>query len=240
MKDFSQTDATLLSYPGEPFLYENFFKKCPFLEKLTMRCFWISPFPPIASGPYPHLAEKVMENWKGKGGYLDEKDAIVDGSTGLKRSFSDYYNSTCGIAATLKYELGIEEGDTVCLFAPNHVDYLPVTLATTICGAKITPVNPLYKPEELHIILERSRSSVLVAHISTMEVALEAAKGCKYVKHIVIMRDFEESVPEGVLTLDSLKEHDKAFSSTIHDRHPDTNMHPCRTYPTFRSTPVMV
>ena len=200
------------------------------VENQVLPVFLISPFPPISPGPYPHLAGFVMENWKGAGGYLDEKDAIIDGTTGLKRSFADYYKSTGGIAAFLRYELDIEEGDTVCLFAPNHVDYLPVTLAVTICGAKITPVNPLYKAAELQIILDRSRSSVLVAHPSTIEVALEAAKDSKYVKHIAIMTDSGEAVPEGVLTLDSMKDHDKTFTSTIHDRHQETKMHPCRKH----------
>lgn len=195
------------------------------------RDFPCSPYPPIAAGPYPPMAEFIMQNWKGSttGGYLDEKHlAIFDGSTGLKRTFSDYYSNTGGIAASLKYELEMEEGGTVCIFAPNHVDYLPVTLATTLCGAKLAPVNPLSKANELQVILDRSKSTVLVAHLSTMGVALEAAKGSKHVKHIVIMRDSaDEAVSEGVVTLDSIKDHDKAFYQTIHDRHRDTAKHPC-------------
>ncbi|OEU13519.1 acetyl-CoA synthetase-like protein [Fragilariopsis cylindrus CCMP1102] len=85
--------------------------------------------------------------------------AIFDGSTGMKRTFTDHYNSTRGIAGSLKYDMGVDENSCVCLFAPNHVDYMPVTLAVGLCGAKITPVNPLYKANELLNVLDGSRST---------------------------------------------------------------------------------
>lgn len=167
-----------------------------------------------------------MANWKGCGGYLSREIAILDGSTGLTRTFDDYYKSTIGLAGSFKYELGVNETSTVCLFAPNHVDFLPVTLAVGLCGAKMTPVNPLYKPNELQLILDKSHSTVLVAHPSTLDVALEAAKNAKYIKHIVLMTEFDEAPPEGVITLNSIKKHDKAFQTTVRRRHPHTDAHP--------------
>jgi acyl-CoA synthetase (AMP-forming)/AMP-acid ligase II len=167
-----------------------------------------------------------MSNWKGCGGNLGDEVAIIDGSTGMQRTYNDFYNSTRGLAGSLKYEFEVDEIACVCLFAPNHVDYLPVTLAVGLCGAKITPVNPLYKSNELQVILDRSRSSVLIAHISNLDVALEAAKASKYVKHIILMTENGEAPPEGVVTLDSVKEHDNGFDKTVRQVHPDTDLHP--------------
>jgi 4-coumarate--CoA ligase len=167
-----------------------------------------------------------MSNWKGYGGYLGDEVAIVDGSTGMQRTYNDYYNTTRGLAGSLKYDLDVDETSCVCLFAPNHVDFLPVTLAVGLCGAKITPVNPLYTSDELQIILDQSRSSVLIAHVNTLDVALEAAKGSKYVKHVVVMTENGEAPPEGVVTLDSIKDHDKAFDKTVRELHPQTDLHP--------------
>lgn len=185
-----------------------------------------SPYPPIPPGPYAPTPEFAMANWKGCGGYLSHEIAILDGSTGLTRTFDEYYKSTTGLAGSFKYELGVEETSTVCLFAPNHVDFLPVTLAVGLCGAKMTPVNPMYTPNELQLILDKSHSTVLVAHPSTLDVALEAAKNAKYIQHIVLMTEFDEAPPEGVITLDSIKKHDKAFQTTVRRRHPHTDAHP--------------
>ena len=93
-----------------------------------------------------------MEKWKEHPDDL----AIFDGSTGASRTFSDHYQDAAGIAGSLRHEMGIDDESgrsCVCLFAPNHVDYLPVTLAVGLCGAKLTPVNPLYKANELQIVL---------------------------------------------------------------------------------------
>jgi 4-coumarate--CoA ligase len=167
-----------------------------------------------------------MSNWKGCGGYLGDEIAIIDGSTGMQRSFNDFHDTARGFAGSLKYDFGVSETSTVCLFAPNHVDYLPVTLAIGLCGAKITPVNPLYTRDEIVIILDRSQSSLLIAHVATLDTALEAAKASKYVKHVVVMTENGEVPPEGVVTLDSMKNHDKAFHKTIREKHFDSDLHP--------------
>jgi hypothetical protein len=188
--------------------------------------FEFSPFDPIKKGPYQPVPELVMSNWKGCGGSLSEEIAIVDGSTGMQRTFRDFYHATRGLAGSLKYEFGVSEKSTVCICCPNHVDYLPVTLSVGLCGAKLTPVNPLYTRDELLVILDRSQSSVLIAHINTLGTALEAAKASKYVQHVIVMTEQDETPPEGVVTLDSIKDHDKAFDKTIRDHHPDTSLHP--------------
>lgn len=186
-----------------------------------------SPFPPIPIRNYEPVPEFVMSMWKGAGGNLGDQVAIVDGSTGMQRTFNDFYNASCGLAGSLKYDMGVDEKACACLFAPNHVDYLPVTLAVGLCGAKLTPVNPLYKKDELQIILDRSHSTVLIAHINTLEVALEAARDSKYVKHVLVMTEHGNASPvAGVETLDSIKTHSRAFSTTCREMHPESAHHP--------------
>lgn len=187
-----------------------------------------SPFPPIHSGPYDPLPELVMSKWKGASneGYLKNELAIVDGSTGMKRTFRDHYLNTHGLAGSLKYDLDVDEKACVCLFAPNHVDYLPVTLAVGLCGAKITPVNPLYKKSELQIILDRSRSSILITHSAVLDVALEAVKDSKYVKHVFVMTEDGTSAPHGLDGLDSIMRHSQGFDKTVRQIHPETHLHP--------------
>eukprot|EP00980_Cylindrotheca_fusiformis_P028910 scaffold22672_cov141-Cylindrotheca_fusiformis.AAC.13 len=194
-----------------------------------------SPFDPIPTGPYPPVPELIMSSqswWNNSSTSTSRKEqkqqiAIVDGSTGMQRTFEEYANATKGLAGSLHYDLGVTEHSTVCTFCPNHVDYLPVTLSVGLCGAKLTPVNPLYTKDELLVILNRSQSSVLIAHSRTLETAMQAAKESKYVKHVIVMTDQDATMPpEGVLTLDSIKQHDKAFDKTMQHHHPSTDAHP--------------
>ena len=198
-------------------------------NKLADRCslnIVKSPFPPIPEGPYRPLYEVVTENWKAHGGYLDEKVAIVDGTTGLQRTFRDYHRTAGGLAAALKDDLDIHESSTVALYCPNHVDFLPITLAVSLCGAKLTPINPMYTAQEVAVVLEKSRTSVLIAHVSKLDVALETVKDTKTVKHVIVITDDGEPLPEGTISLDCLRIHDGAFHETIHDIHKSTSHHP--------------
>jgi long-subunit acyl-CoA synthetase (AMP-forming) len=180
------------------------------------------------------VAEFVMSNWKVHGGFIDDnKVAILDGTTGLQRTFADYYNLTSRLAATLHEDMHIDEHSTVAIYAPNHVDYLPVALAVSLCGAKLTPVNPLYTATELQAILERSRTSVMIAHISKLEVALETARKCRdHVQHVMIMTDFDETVPAGAMRLNQVlgKDSDttthQPFHTTIRHAHRNSETHP--------------
>ena len=131
------------------------------------------------------------------------------------------------IAANLKEEFNIDEDSTVALFAPNHVDYIPICLATAMCGAKLTPINPLFKAKELVTILNRSHSKVIISHWSTLDVALEALKDAEHVQHVItIPEDDKLPVPEGVISLSSLKEHSNPIHVTSEKVFNDPSEHP--------------
>lgn len=179
------------------------------------------------------LPDFLMSTWKKHNnnnnhhtddGLLTDELAIFDGSTGMKRNFSEYYEDTRGLAGSLRYDLGVDESTCVCLFAPNHVDYLPVTLAVGLTGGRITPVNPLYTSNELEVVLNKSKTSVLIAHKNNLDVALEAAKGARYLKHVLVMTEDGEASPvEGLETLESIKRHDQGFDTTTSECSPNTH-----------------
>lgn len=155
-----------------------------------------------------------------------DKSAIVDVLTGQTRTFHEYYNDMGSIAANFQ-ELGITEDSTIALFSPNHVDYVPICLAASICGAKLTPINPQYKGGELATILNRSCSEILIAHWSVMDVAIEAAKESKSVRHVIaIPEDDDASIPDGTISLSSLKKHLSPVYNTVDSVHGHTDTHP--------------
>jgi 4-coumarate--CoA ligase len=120
----------------------------------------------------------------------------------------------------------IGEDSTVALYCPNHVDYLPVALAVSLCGAKLTPINHLYTGSELERVLDLSRSSVLFVHTSKLDVALESVKKSKHVKHVVVITDDGEAVPEGTFNVDSLRHHEGGLNETVQAVHRAAASHP--------------
>lgn len=173
----------------------------------------LSPYTPISKSWDRPLPDFVLSSWKNMPN-RERELAIFDGSTNTQRTFGDYYRDTAGIAGSLRHDLSIGQDSCVCLFAPNHVDYLPVTLAVGLCGAKITPVNPLYKAQELAVVLEKSKTSVLIAHKGNLDVALEAANQVDGVQHVLVMTDDGEAAPKNLDSLESIKHHSMAFDST--------------------------
>ncbi|KAL9187976.1 hypothetical protein ACHAXT_006354 [Thalassiosira profunda] len=170
-----------------------------------------SPFPPIADiSNFPAVPEYVASAWKDP--HLVDKIAIRDGSTGETRTFAQYDSNMHGIASALKSEYILQPDDTVALFSPNNVDYLPICLAVGLCGAKVTPINPLFHVEELTKILVPSNSKILFTHAKLLPVALEAAKEAPCVEHIVVIPDVasDGNIPEGAEKLESLSAHDGA------------------------------
>ncbi|VDB87514.1 unnamed protein product [Peniophora sp. CBMAI 1063] len=69
----------------------------------------------------------------------------------------------------------IRDGETMCIFSPNHVDYPVAIWAIHRLGAVVSPANPSFTAEELRYQLTASGSSAIVAHPKSLVTALEAA-----------------------------------------------------------------
>lgn len=188
-------------------------------EEITDRCnrhVLSSPFPPIPEGPYPPLYEFITSAWKPHGGHLSDKVACIDISTGMQRTFQEYHQTAGALAATLLYDMNRKPTDSVAMYCPNHVDYLPVNLAVALTGATMACINPLYKEQEVNTVLDRSGSTVLITHIKVLDVALASVRGTKVQHVIVITNQDGTSVPEGTIDLESVRyHHDKAFHRTV-------------------------
>eukprot|EP00591_Stephanopyxis_turris_P002734 CAMPEP_0195522998 /NCGR_PEP_ID=MMETSP0794_2-20130614/21709_1 /TAXON_ID=515487 /ORGANISM="Stephanopyxis turris, Strain CCMP 815" /LENGTH=586 /DNA_ID=CAMNT_0040652891 /DNA_START=102 /DNA_END=1862 /DNA_ORIENTATION=+ len=183
-----------------------------------------SPFPPIGTPSHSAFTEFVTEDWDQK---RLKQVAILDGTTGQYRTFHEYKSDMTSIAASLKHDMDVDAKTIVALFSPNHVDYVPICLATAMTGGKLTPINPMYTEMELSTILNHSGTKVLIAHASVMDVALKALKSCPEVKHVVTIPDANEeivggSVPEGTTNLCELKLHSTPMQETVGEVNLDT------------------
>jgi 4-coumarate--CoA ligase len=188
----------------------------------------------MPEGPYLPLYEFVTQRWESrKDGHLGEKVAIIDGHTGQQRTYRDYCRTTSALAASLRLDFGLEMGGTVAVYAPNHVDYLPVVLAIAMIGAKVTPINPQYTGLELEKVLQRSRSTIVVAHTSTLVTTLETAKNCPELRHVLLLTERDGGVPspEGVTTVEKVRSEHSSSSLKASVELPSLDTHPvCLPY----------
>jgi len=192
-------------------------------------CTYISPYPPIPEPPYPALPEFITEDWvKPNTDHIRNKIAIIDGSTGNSRSFQDYHKNMTAIASYLKHELHVQPDTTLALFSPNHVDYVPICLAAAMCGCRLTPVNPQYKPMELVTILHKSSTEILFVHSHVLPVAMEAVALLRqqHPSHTLrciitiphqdkVHQQDETKIPPGTISLEQVKQYPTTLNRSM-------------------------
>lgn len=136
------------------------------------------------------------------------KTAIIDGTTDESRTFGEYHTTMCSLAASLS-DLGITSISKVALFCPNNVDYVPISLSVTMIGAKLVPINPAFKVNELEKILSGSKAEAIFVHSSVLDVALQAIQNVDCVKHVIVIPDASgDCHSEGIMNLNDMRVHD--------------------------------
>ena len=76
-------------------------------------------------------------------------------------NFTDNLEMTRAMAAYLREELGLKEGDVVGLQSPNCLTYPIIAQAILMAGLILTNINPLYTPKEVHHQLTDAKVKVL-------------------------------------------------------------------------------
>jgi acyl-CoA synthetase (AMP-forming)/AMP-acid ligase II len=121
---------------------------------------------PYEEYPLPDLLRRSAERF-------GDKPALI-GADGTTRTFRDLWSAARKVARFLQ-DQGIEKGDKVGIFSPNHVDYAAVFYGTLLTGATVTTLNPLYREREIEHQLDDADAVALFV-FSPMGAAVEAAR----------------------------------------------------------------
>ena len=65
----------------------------------------------------------------------------IDASSGNSYTYNEVVNRSERLAAGLQ-ELGVHQGDVVCILSPNHIEYPMVIYATALTTAVLQTLNP--------------------------------------------------------------------------------------------------
>eukprot|EP00944_MAST-04C_sp_MAST-4C-sp1_P011100 g11100.t1 len=140
-----------------------------------------SPYKDVQKPTTP-LTQFLSSRWS----EIQDKTACLDGVTGDRRTFRDYQKNIDSVSAHLQ-SMGVKRGDAISLQSPNHVDFLTIICAAGNLGAIVTPMNPLYKSDELEYQLRTSDSSVYIYHEDFREEAEKAASRYGKVQHMIML-----------------------------------------------------
>ena len=107
------------------------------------------------------------------------------------RNFQDNVSRTAGMFQAM----GVNQGDRVCLFMPNCVEYQYCWFGLALLGAIGVPINTAYKRDESAYILNDSEAKALVAHRSLLPVAQEAAALAPGLQHKLVVEEIPPNPP---------------------------------------------
>jgi long-chain acyl-CoA synthetase len=90
-----------------------------------------------------------------------------------RRDHAAVADRAAGIAGGLQ-ELGVKQGDSVCILMRNDIAFIEAAYAAMRLGAYAVPINWHFKPEEINYVLKDSGTSVLIGHADMLHPLHEA------------------------------------------------------------------
>lgn len=141
------------------------------MEKVVKNTAPLLPIPEIG------LAEYVMNKLSKYG----SRTCIINADSGQFLTFNEVIENSKNVGSAL-LKRGFHPRDVLCLYSPNHADFLVAILAVTSIGGIITLCNPSYTLEELKHQLSHSKSSYILTHKVSANKALDAIKDNKFIK----------------------------------------------------------
>ncbi|KAI0634244.1 acetyl-CoA synthetase-like protein [Trametes polyzona] len=101
---------------------------------------------------------------------------FIEDATGREVTGEEVRARVLGLTNEMSARWNIGDGDVVCIYGPNNVDYPIVIWATHRLGGIFTGANPAYTADELVYQIKTSKASVLFVHPDSLQVGLEAAR----------------------------------------------------------------
>ncbi len=126
-----------------------------------------------------------------------DKPALI-GADGTERTYAQLWSYARRVARLLQ-DNGIEKGDKVGIFSPNHVDYGAVFSGSLLAGATVTTLNPLYRAREIEHQLDDADAVAVFAYTPMAGAIEEARANLPRLRHVFPLDQLPEllgGVPE--------------------------------------------
>ncbi len=92
---------------------------------------------------------------------LPDNEALVSVHQGLRYTYREF-RQACDAFARGLLALGIQKGDRIGVWSPNHAEWVVAQFATPKIGAILVNINPAYRAYELEYALKQSGCAALI------------------------------------------------------------------------------
>ena len=125
--------------------------------------------------------------------YPDSKVITFDGAQGVTKTYSEIANRAGQLANAL-VALGITTDDRVATFCFNHNVHLEAYLAVPSMGAILHTLNVRLFADQLQYIINDASDKVIIVDSVVLGLLIKVLKGCKSVRHVLVVGDFDPGV----------------------------------------------
>ncbi|KIW13619.1 hypothetical protein PV08_08810 [Exophiala spinifera] len=155
---------------------------------------WTSP----QSLKEPSAADIVTFTFANLGQYEKNKPIFIDAKDPTQSVSASQAISTMRQLVNGLKDLGVKEGDCVCLHAFNNIWYPLIWLAIIGSGAIVSPINPAYTSLELERHLRLTHPRLIFTQRDCFESIEEAASRCGIPNsHIFLIENNQEQNSQG-------------------------------------------
>ncbi|MCV7153835.1 AMP-binding protein [Mycolicibacterium pyrenivorans] len=113
----------------------------------------------------PLLDETIGANLARTVDAFGDRDALIECATGRRWTYTEFHEATRRIATALLHR-GVGPGDRVGIWSPNTAEWAMIQYATAQIGAVLVTINPAYRTEELHYVLNQSSIAMVLSAAS--------------------------------------------------------------------------
>ncbi|TFY72419.1 hypothetical protein EVG20_g591 [Dentipellis fragilis] len=131
----------------------------PVPDDLTVPQFFLDPYDHPLKPPRP-----------------DDVTLFIDGPTGQRVSWAEARQRTAALANGMHLQWEIKEDEAVCIFSPNHIDYLTVVWAIHRLGGVVSSSNPTYTTDELVHQLKITKVTTVFVHPAFLKTVRDACQ----------------------------------------------------------------
>ncbi|KAJ7193364.1 amp dependent CoA ligase [Mycena pura] len=158
--------------------------------------------PPAGSSPLPHIPNDLtlpqfLLDYTHPARPLRPHGVpwLIEDKTGRPVAYDELRLRTAGLANALSLTRNIADGNVVCLFCPNHVDYPVCVWAVHRLGGIVTPANPGYTTPELVHQLKTAKATLLLVYADFLPTALSAARSVGLPEDSIVVIEPSASSP---------------------------------------------
>jgi acyl-CoA synthetase (AMP-forming)/AMP-acid ligase II len=150
-----------------------------------------SPWPSQAPYPKRHLSDCLREHAEQE----PDKTALI-GPDERFYSFGDVWDVSRRVARVLQEEAGLGKGEVVAVYAVNCPEYVVAVHGILLAGGVVTPMNPLFKEQELVNQLSDSGAVVLFGMRALLPLVDMMKDGLPALRHTYAIADIWDMAAE--------------------------------------------